>query len=123
MSFDFQIIGAGRGGTSLLAGVVDAHPDCSVVFEAFSIPLLMGRTWTDAESIRSPSEQIRARVGNFLQGCEAESTRSPTKIWGHKTTTEQIRGLRLLSPESEFAGDPEMIRAAEEFDSSTSSCK
>lgn len=116
MSFDFHILGAGRGGTGLLAGLIAAHPDCDVESETCSTPFLIGRHWTQAESYPEPMKRISARVHNFLEACEAESAAALKKLWGHKTTTEHIRALRLLNPDSPFSNDPAIQKLTENFD-------
>jgi Sulfotransferase family len=107
--FAFHLIGAGRGGTSLIAGLIDTHPDCVVHFEEFSIGFLMGKAPTLAESEHNPTLRTAARIANFVSACEAASIAFPNKLWGHKTTTEQIAGLgsvrQNLSPPSPNAED------------------
>jgi len=88
--FAFHIVGAGRGGTSLIGGLIDTHPDCEVHFEEFSMNFLMGRAWTDAENVTDPVLRAKARIANFVEACEARAAAFPEKLWGHKTTTEQI---------------------------------
>lgn len=116
MSFDFHIIGAGRGGTSLLTGLIDAHPDCAVEAETYSTAFLIGRQWTGAESHSSPALRVPGRIRNFIDACEAASAMSPKKFWGHKTTTEHFKALRFLHPDSSFARDIEAKKLAEDFD-------
>ncbi|MES1199700.1 MAG: sulfotransferase [Pseudomonadota bacterium] len=95
-AFDaFQIIGAGRGGTSVLTGCIDKHPRCVAVLEAYSIPLLMGRVENAHEEIAEFEPRVRARVEAFLNACRAAAADHPGKLWGHKSTTEQIHGLNL----------------------------
>jgi Sulfotransferase family len=76
----------------------------------------MGRKWTPAELLPIPGARACARISNFLRACEADAAASPTRLWGHKTTTEHIRGLRSLHPDSPFAGDEKTRRQAERFD-------
>lgn len=85
---DFLIVGAGRGGTSLLAGLLDAHSRLEVGFEHRSVATLMGRE----VPARGP-EMFDERVGAFLRAGAEESRRFPGKTWGNKITTEQILGL------------------------------
>lgn len=88
----FHIIGAGRGGTSLLAGLLDAHPDCEVVPEALSLHHLM-ETGLEQPPGETLSRRVERRVGAFLAACEASASQSTASLWGHKSTTEQIKGL------------------------------
>lgn len=92
-NFKFHIIGAGRGGTSLLAGLVDTHPGLRVLMEKYSMAYLVGRVRTQAEEAATETERTRIRVGNFLEACREEAAASPHLMFGHKTTTEQIRAL------------------------------
>ena len=87
-NFRFVIVGAGRGGTSLLAGLLDFHSSLEVGFELFSAACLMGR------KIAHQSPAIFGeRVDAFMTACTAEAARYPGKLWGNKITTEQIHGL------------------------------
>ncbi|MBZ0269938.1 sulfotransferase [bacterium] len=85
---DFLVVGAGRGGTSLLAGLLDAHPGLEVGFEHRSVATLMGHDVKE----RGPG-LFDARVAAFLGGCRTEAARFPGRLWGNKITTEQILGL------------------------------
>lgn len=82
MALDFQIIGAGRGGTSLIAGLLDYHSHCEVMFEALATQFLMDRE-------KEPS----SRIENFLHAADRTSQGFPGRLFGHKTTTEQISTL------------------------------
>ncbi|MES1200570.1 MAG: sulfotransferase [Pseudomonadota bacterium] len=92
-AFAFHIIGAGRGGTSLLAGLVDAHPRCEVQFERHSIGLLLGQSLRPCEELPDFEARVRARVARFIAACGDEAALRPDLLWGHKTTSEQINGL------------------------------
>jgi len=91
--FAFHLIGAGRGGTSLIAGLIDSHPDCEVCFEQLSTDFLMGRAPTDAETIQNATIRASLRIRNFMEACETHAAKVPDKLWGHKTTTEHIGAL------------------------------
>lgn len=84
----FLVVGAGRGGTSLLAGLLDAHPRLEVGFEHRSVATLMG-----AEVPARGPDLLDARVDAFLAAGRAEAARFPGYLWGNKITTEQLRGL------------------------------
>lgn len=109
LAFGFQIIGAGRGGTSLLMALLNAHPRCEVRSEEFSTKFLMGQQWTPAELESDPAKRIRLRIDNYLNACEHTAAQFPDIVWGHKTTTEHIAGLGIMHPSSRFAGDPEAL--------------
>jgi hypothetical protein len=86
--FGFLIVGAGRGGTSLLAAVLDAHPDLEVGFELHAQACLMGK------ALSGPSrDDLHHRLAAFIAACNAEAEHSPCRLWGNKITTEQILGL------------------------------
>jgi hypothetical protein len=115
-NFQFHIIGAGRGGTSLIAGLVDAHPKFGVIMEQFSIPYLMGRKLTDAEHQISVASRINARIDNFLHACKQAAALSPDKIYGHKTTTEQIWGLESFGTNAYKSDRHEIHYSVRDFD-------
>ena len=97
-NFRFLIVGAGRGGTSLLAGLLDYHPGLEVSFEYSSVAYLIGK-----ELYYSGSELFHKRVTSFISSCKQEASQYPTVIWGNKITTEQILGLEdhnIVNPES-----------------------
>jgi hypothetical protein len=87
--FQFLVIGAGRGGTSLLAGLLDAHPDITMGFEAFATDYLKGYKIAHSDYAHMLDERIAA----FQQACSKEADKHPGKLWGNKITTEQIAGL------------------------------
>jgi hypothetical protein len=88
----FLIIGAGRGGTSLLAGLLDYHSKLEVGFEMFSTKYLMGRSLFHT-LVHSKKKLIYHRTTAFRKACIHESKKFPGKLWGNKITTEQIYGL------------------------------
>lgn len=91
-SFKFLIIGAGRGGSSLLAGLLDSHSKLEVGFELFAIKYLMGKSFLD-RIFQRKKFIIHDRTGAFKNACIRESKKFPGKLWGNKITTEQIFGL------------------------------
>ncbi|NEX17217.1 MAG: hypothetical protein C1943_11430 [Halochromatium sp.] len=86
--FKFHVVGAGRGGTSLLAGLLDYHSQLVVGFEEYSISYLMGK---GLES--KGSEVFKSRVAAYIEACNRLSKGNPGVYWGNKITTEQIHGL------------------------------
>ena len=82
MSFEFLVIGAGRSGTSLLAGLLDSHPRLELGFEQDSQAILL-----------AAGEPSRRRAVRFRSRCEEYALGFPKQRWGNKITTEQIRGL------------------------------
>src|SRR3990172_2245654 len=87
-SFEFIVLGAGRGGTSLLAGLLDYNEKLVVEYERFTREYLLG------EEIRVDNAAIfAARVTAFLRACQEASLSYPGKKYGNKITTEQLYGL------------------------------
>ena len=84
----FLIVGAGRGGTTLLAACLAAHPEIHVDMERFGTDVLMGLDG------RSPCDGglLADRAGRFRQACLAAAADHPG-LWGNKITTEHILGL------------------------------
>lgn len=87
-NFKFLVVGAGRGGTSLIAGLLDAHRSLEVGLELFSVSCLMGKD----ENLHG-SNLFDERVTAFISACRLEAERYPGLAWGNKITTEQIFGL------------------------------
>ncbi|MGL4316274.1 MAG: sulfotransferase family protein [Pseudomonas sp.] len=87
--FELLLIGAGRGGTSLLAGILDAHSRLEIAFEQHAAAYLMGRKLS-AEAATNYYERTRT----FLSACEDSARHFPNMVWGNKITTEQLRALQ-----------------------------
>ena len=81
MSFEFLVVGAGRSGTSLVAALLDGHPELEMAFERDSAILL------------SADEPARSRAVRFRDRCREAAAEFPSRRWGNKITTEQIAGL------------------------------
>ncbi|MDH3445721.1 MAG: sulfotransferase [Deltaproteobacteria bacterium] len=97
-NFKFLIAGAGRGGTSLLAGLLDYHSELEVGFELYSVAYLMG----EQLPYQGP-ELFHQRATAFISACKRHANNHPDVLWGNKITTEQIFGLEdhnLANPES-----------------------
>ena len=87
-NFEFIIVGAGRGGTSLLSALLDYHSELEVASEYASAEYLMGRKGdNDKEKI------MDARISSFIERCEKRAEETADKTWGNKITTEQIHAL------------------------------
>lgn len=91
MAFEFLILGAGRGGTSLLMALLDTHSRLEVMSEYASVACLMDE-----------SRDVFERVGAFKKACLAEAARHADKMWGNKITTEQLSALASGSPSADF---------------------
>lgn len=87
--FEILLLGAGRGGTSLLAGILDAHSQLEIAFEQFAAAYLMGQQ-LPVEIASNYHERTRT----FLQACDSAAHQFPTAVWGNKITTEQLRALQ-----------------------------
>ncbi|NLF31868.1 MAG: sulfotransferase [Planctomycetes bacterium] len=94
--FSFLVVGAGRGGTSLLAGLLDSHSALELDFEGRAVRHLMGRpilnrwrlpTW------RFDRLLLQRRTDAFVAHCLRRAARSGAAQWGNKITTEQIEAL------------------------------
>lgn len=94
--FKLLILGAGRGGTSLVASLLDAHSQWNVAVEAHAADYLLG------EALKEDS--LKARLSGFEKACRAEARATGT-AWGNKVTTEQLDFLYALA-------EPEAVRAA-----------
>lgn len=87
-TFGFLLLGAGRGGTSLLAGILDAHSRLEVAYEAFTTSHLMGQGLSGRHK-----DHYFFRVGAFLHECTEQARQHPEKHWGNKITTEHLKAL------------------------------
>ncbi|PPD49299.1 MAG: sulfotransferase [Methylobacter sp.] len=85
---NFLIVGAGRGGTSLMAGLLDYHPKLEVGFELFSVAYLMGK-----ELPYQGDGMFHQRATAFISACKQMAGNHPNSLWGNKITTEQLFGL------------------------------
>ena len=92
-NFDFIVIGCGRGGTSLLAGLLDAHPHLDMAFEWHAADYLM------AELIDKKEDKLEYRLQMFEEACIKLANESGL-IWGNKITSEHIFSLYQLSGDS-----------------------
>ena len=89
---DFLIVGAGRGGTSLLMGLLDGHSELEIGYELHAIACLMGFDLPEAARSHR-AEMMDYRISHFLRRCREEAAQHPRKLWGNKITTEQAYGL------------------------------
>lgn len=87
-NFGFVIVGAGRGGTSLLAGLLDSHPQLEVGFEVGAVDYLLGKALPDPEN-----DTFEEKTRLFVSACQHAAVACPGVLWGNKITTEQILGL------------------------------
>ena len=98
-NFKFLIVGAGRSGTSLLAGLLDFHPDLTVALELYSKTYLMG----NGLDCQGP-DLFDQRAKAFVAACQNVANRQPDK-WGNKITTEQLFCLEdhnVLNPTAQI---------------------
>lgn len=101
----FHVVGAGRGGTSLLAALLDAHPALEVGFERHAPTCLMG------EAIAPGGPQpLHRRLSAYLQACrgDAGAAAAEGRIWGNKITTEQVFALETAR-QQESVPPPDLL--------------
>ena len=80
--FNFLVVGAGRGGTSLIAGLLDSHSKLEVGLELFSVDCLVGKNiFTSGANI------FNQRVNAFVVACRKKAMLYPSHFWGNKITT------------------------------------
>ena len=83
------MIGAGRGGTSLLTACLDGHSRLHVESEAFAADTLLGLKLP----VTDPRRLLGQRLDRFHACCEEARARHPGLVWGNKITTEHVFGL------------------------------
>lgn len=99
------VVGAGRGGTSLTAALLDGHPDIEMAFE-FGADLLIDSGGPGAANRRA--EALR-------QACEAEFAASSARLWGNKLTTEQLAALVPVDGAASVPLTPEAAGVVADF--------
>jgi hypothetical protein len=104
-NFRFLVMGAGRGGTSLLHSCLSAHPRLDLAYE-HAMEDLLGYGIEHKDFSRIYEERTR----RFLEKCYSEAEKSRPKLWGNKITTEQLFGL-----EDHFVMNPPYADMAEMF--------
>lgn len=83
------VVGAGRGGTSLLTACLNGHARIHMASEFHTTRVLIG----DDFPIRSTASLVDDRLFAFRALCDEHATAHAGKIWGNKITTEQLAGL------------------------------
>lgn len=102
----FLVIGAGRGGTSLLAASLAGHSRLVVAMELFGAAHLLGRGLSQGDD----RDIFTARTRAFRDGCLREIRSNPGRVWGNKITTEQLFGL-----EDHNAANPPYVDVLDRF--------
>jgi len=87
-NFKFLLLGAGRGGTSLLMALLDSHSKLEVASEFATQSHLMGRGFNC-----QTSDIFSERVTAFHLECVERAKQTSNMVWGNKITTEQLLGL------------------------------
>lgn len=87
----FLLLGAGRGGTSVLAAALSGHSRVVVAMEAFGVSHLLGLG--PGPVCGADLDIFGARTRAFREACLGEIGRHRGRIWGNKVTTEQLFGL------------------------------
>jgi len=70
-NFKFLVLGAGRGGTSLIAGLLDYHSELTVAYELCARGYLMGE-----ELPYRGHDLFGKRVQSFIAGCQSAAKNS-----------------------------------------------
>ena len=91
---NYLVIGAGRGGTSLLTTCLDAHPLMDVGEELFTAEYLGGGVIDD----RRYRYDMRYRVSRFFEACDMRARKVVQPISGNKILTENIFWLQDCLP-------------------------
>ncbi len=82
--FKIVVLGAGRGGTSLIASLLDAHPKLEIALEAHAEKYLVSPA-------RGPDALEEEKGLNlFVKACQKDAAQSHFSVWGNKITTEQL---------------------------------
>lgn len=82
------VIGAGRGGTSLLTALLDQHTQVTMGFEFAARGYLVDPV----------AETLDERLAGLRYECDRRAERFHTPIWGNKWTTGQIAYLYADAP-------------------------
>lgn len=117
-SWKFLIFGPGRGGTSLISGLIDNHPQIEVGLDLFSADSLAG--WkVDPEIIakENPHTRMVDRISNFKNKCLAHLRHVKKHYWGNKVTTEHLFGLikALINGNGHWKDHPKTIETLDYF--------
>jgi len=91
---NFLVIGAGRGGTSLLTTCLDANPGMEVGEELFTAEFLGGGIIDDNRH----RYDMRYRVSRFFEACDKRARKVEKQISGNKILTENIFWLQDCLP-------------------------
>lgn len=86
----FFVLGAGRGGTSLFATLLDTHPGLELGFEFECADSLLGE---DLPRKAGDVTLLDDRLDAFVSRCRWRAGRHPSQRWGNKLTTEHLRAL------------------------------
>ena len=81
--FEILVLGAGRGGTSLIGALLDAHSQLEIALEEHVNDYIVPADY------RQKLAQPQKALNGFIQACEADGKRSKQR-YGNKLTTEQL---------------------------------
>lgn len=110
----FLVIGVGRGGTSLLAGLLDYHSALHVDFEHEAKATLV---FAEPEP---GIDRLVSRSAAFRAACDAKAMQHAGQIYGNKITTEQVLALHGWGVRN--PADPEPVLRYF-FDEAMAGCK
>jgi hypothetical protein len=91
-NFKLLVLGAGRGGTSLVGSLLDSHPSLTMALEAHAYDYLVG-AHPQAKNLSA-----KERLHLFITRCQ-QSAKKAGQTWGNKITTEQLDHLLGSSPD------------------------
>lgn len=89
MAIAFFVVGAGRSGTSLLASMIDAHPQLTCGMEVASVNCLSGKY---CKNLTLVDERLLC-----LERACLDMSLTVKNDWGNKVTTEQIAFLDAVA--------------------------
>lgn len=81
--FEIIVLGAGRGGTSLIGALLDAHSDLEIALEEHVNETIVPADYS--QKLAQPQKALKA----FIKACEADGKASGLR-YGNKLTTEQL---------------------------------
>lgn len=81
--FEIIVLGAGRGGTSLIGALLDAHSELEIALEEHVNETIVPADYS--QKLPHPQKALKA----FIKACEADAKASGSRF-GNKLTTEQL---------------------------------
>ena len=82
-NFEIIVLGSGRGGTSLIGSLLDAHSDLEIALEEHVNEHIVPSDYN--QKLTKPEQALKS----FMKACEADAKASKFRF-GNKLTTEQL---------------------------------